>query len=1503
MRKYIVISVVVVAVGVAASLYILPDQKESIAPSSPNQPITAATAPNVDYETEYTKGNHNFSIVAGFSDKKVAANDRAGAVKLWEEYVAANPNDVQGHKKLGQQYQLSGRQGDYNAQLEIIAAAEPTEANLRILSDIYNSNKEYVKQAEILKKIVVINKKNPQNYVDLATIQLVISDKDGALKTLEDLKTEHPDYASYAGTRIWVTLLVEKNDVDHAYKMAEDWVNTPVPPSAVKPVAATPAPAAPGSVAAQDADPRPKELADLCNILNYGGHPDKAVALVEPHLEMLQRSPELIVAYVNADIALGRADHAYALLQKIDQAGKMTPVLYVIYLDLALKREDVASAETIANKLNVLSFNEEEALNIIEKSRVDNAPSVTKILVTRFAEPKSLEGKPVLAAVIAILQNDKLQDQKIETALSTQLSSIQRLRLAEACARAQKTPCFNAIVKQFPPIDAQSPDQTLEYAKLYIIANRPKDIIDAVVLKAAQPNPHADVVNARNRLAAASGRLDLLQPWLEANANTAPMPTVQELFYIANDHQQVKVASDVAQRLYARDPSPANRDILINALVAANDNEKAIGLLREKMKDPGTNDGLYLATLAKIAPKDPAARKELTDYAQTALKEKRGDARQQLNYAYILINNGRKDVAIPYARSYASERGGEWKKMYAQLTQKPGKGKTIVLTREQRVELAKSPTISEANKRQLAFSLLHDGYKVDAASIFQDVAKDKGPDSQEVKDLLYIWGGKLNEQQLAWVRARAANASAFDKARWAELINNAGDDNAVLQYVSTTPDALYNRPLRQKYFRILAQTGSRQNYNVAMRTWVDQTTDVPALSDYAATGQAYGYREAAMHGYQRVLALDPTNSKALNQSAAMSFSKGKYKDADRDLTQYLNNKPEAPSAEADSDSAQAHFYKGELLRRQGNKVGAEAEYNQVVALTTQSGTTATDALSRLYTAQFRLGQHDVAKEGFNRLLAAHPDDKAVLADYMSALIEYRYLSEATRVANQYDKTSPYYNRGAALLGNSAHVASVEQWSNGRELKINFDQSIEGASPIGFGNASKLAWLEHSETGYDSISISAKPGYIVRYTPTSQDSFEVIPAAEPQYSPQVETQRQQDLRLQLLYARIEQDSGQTARANERVAILKQYYPNDPQLLSYEASLASASGDRKQAVALLQQAQTSSPQNEDLAQQLQNAQASTKVTVPLSVTGSNYAKLDEAYRGIGKNDEWITTASGAVVKGRTEVGFNIQNDFASTNNTRRASDGRFGNYNLDRQRGEVYGAYTVNSGERLQASVFGNNSTAGVGGYFDVASRIGHLQLLAEAHRPYWDFVEAVAEDATRDRVGVKDYANITPTLSIGVETSLNNYNIDLADSVRQTALARVSLVQQLQAQTAQQPYLGVGYGFDGEYKTGGDPKTRTDYQGNQFQPFPLTDREIHSLTGIYQDDWTPKTHARLVGGIAYNRFGSSFFPLADGRVDYDLTDVWQVGARARYSTETNDADNHQLDAGVDLIYKF
>ena len=144
--------------------------------------------------------------------------------------------------------------------------------------------------------------------------------------------------------------------------------------------------------------------------------------------------------------------------------------------------------------------------------------------------------------------------------------------------------------------------------------------------------------------------------WLEANARTVPIVQLQDLFYLANDRKHGEVSSDIAERLYARDPSPMNRDIVVSAYLTAGLYDKALPLLREQVKDAGVDDGTYLAALNKVARKDASARKELSDYALAALKANRGDDRQKLNYTYILLNNGHKAEAIAIRADGAERR-------------------------------------------------------------------------------------------------------------------------------------------------------------------------------------------------------------------------------------------------------------------------------------------------------------------------------------------------------------------------------------------------------------------------------------------------------------------------------------------------------------------------------------------------------------------------------------------------------------------------------------------------------------------------------------------------------------------------------------------------------------------------------------------------------------------------------------------------------------------------------
>jgi Flp pilus assembly protein TadD len=1485
MRKIFIVVLMLVVLGLGIGFFLIPTKDEVAIMQQRDQVVVDLG--NVDVEAEYQQGRRTFPIISALADKRVAEGNRPAAIALLEQYVQSNPLDVHGRKKLAEQYMLAGDQVKYNAELEAIAAAEPTEQNLKVLADIYNAAQNYEKQIETLKKLVEVTKRQKPEYMaDLATILVVVDKRPEALGVVQEIKQLHPNFRSYAIARIETTALAGNGQGEQAYEIAENWIASSIPA------------------------PNTKELADLTNILHYGGFAELAIKLVEPRLQLLTTDADLVEAYVKANITAGRSDYAFQILTQIYDAGTMAPQLYHPYLDLALKREDKATADKIAANLKPEIFTEEQALDLIAVARRNNASDTADKLMSAYNVPDYLERKPVLTAVIAMGQGAKDQDEKINLALEADLTSSLRVRLAEACYTAEKAFCVDAVLARFPAIEQMTRPQVEELVNLHIAVKRAPEIVDKVTGQIAMGR--VDLTDAQVRAASASGRKEIVVPWLTQYGNEVSVNTLKQLYYIAADNEQPDTAGVLAIKLYERDPTPMNREILVSALIRAEEYEQALPLVRENIgKTAGASDQ-YITVLSQLAKQKPEYRKELTDHAYAVLQTTK-DNRAQISAAYVLLNNGERGKAMPYIKQYASERKGEWAVMWRQLNARSYAGRggrggawrggravaaPVKLTAEQKIKIAMNPQTSEKTKRQMAFDLLSAGRRDDAAAIFLSIANTRPPEDQNVKDLLFLWGPKLNKDQVGWLVARAKAAKTpAEQEKWSDYINVYADDAAVVQYVSSTPDALYNAKLRQKYFRALAAYGSREVYEAKMRGWIAGTTEVDALRDYVTIAQAYGYREAAANGLKRIEQLQPNDPKTLADLTGYYFGKGNYTMAEQYLHRAFKADAGKPTA-ANADSL--YFYQAVLLRRKGDTEGAQASFRRVLELTRDEANLASDARSRRYTAMFHVGEHTKGKQGFKRLLAQYPDDKGVLADFMSALIEYDYLDEATAIANQYDKNSPYYGQQNTLRLKSSQISGVETISHGREMKISFAHPLNGKAPS-VQMPKKSGWLEGTKTGYDNMVVSAKHGYMLRFVPTAEDTVQVVPVrqiAQAEITPMEELQREQDLRLQLLYAQIEQKAGAPEAARARVNTLKQHYPQNPQLLTYSANLESNTGNNAAALDLLRQAQTYSPDNEDIPVLLKNARRASNV---------NFVKADYEYRSFGKNNENIGTLSAAVqVAPRVEMGFTGKYNDMSLKSVRRGGDGLIGDYNTTREQAEIYAAYLGESGSRTQASLFANNDTPGAGIYYDFNNAIGRSGLLAEYHRPYWDFPEAVFLHTVRDKVGVRHTARLTPTLSMGMESSLNNYSVETEDNVVQSGLIRLTLVQQLRAS---QPYLGIGYGFDGEYLLSKPDRSRTTGPfSEEYSTLPFRGREIHFLSGIIQHDLTPTTHVHVVAGYAQDRLGDGG-PQVEGRLTQDITDEVEAGIRARHGIVNSSNDNgddgseNATHFGAHVMYKF
>lgn len=323
-------------------------------------------------------------------------------------------------------------------------------------------------------------------------------------------------------------------------------------------------------------------------------------------------------------------------------------------------------------------------------------------------------------------------------------------------------------------------------------------------------------------------------------------------------------------------------------------------------------------------------------------------------------------------------------------------------------------------------------------------------------------------------------------------------------------------------------------------------------------------------------------------------------------------------------------------------------------------------------------------------------------------------------------------------------------------------------------------------------------------------------------------------------------------------------------------------------MLDEAEALSPENEDVA----------TLKGSIEKLHAQYALIGHDWRRIGDSDEQITTVEGKFrVTNRFEMGARVQNNEVDASQVRRSDTGAIEDFETDKQRAEVYGAYYFANGDRLQASLFANNDTGGAGVYYDFKNDLGRTELIGEYHRPYWDFVEAVTEDAVRDRVGLTHVTNITPNTTVSGEASVNMYHVDEESEAASSVLVRANITHALQQQD---PYLAVGYGFDGEYMI--DKEKRRLANGDEYSPFPITAREIHFLSGIVRDDLTDTTQAELVGGYAYDRLGGHG-PQVSGKITQEITDNLEAQIRASYGLVTQDTDQNVTTVGGHMKVNF
>lgn len=1448
-KKHLLIILPIAMVGLVASYFLMPKAQELALMQMKDKHFTEA---RTDYETQLEQGKLNVEIATRLSELYLQTGDIEKAIGVMEKFVKANPTHLAARKTLGTYYQYAQRQDDYMRNLEEINKLLPKPENLKVLSEIYNFNTQYDKQAETLKKLIAEQgTTDATSYVDLASIYASGKNYSQAIATLQTLKQKRPEDFEFAQEELLVTLLFDNNQPNEAVAEADAWIKA--------------------HIDTYDNNAR------LISVANFRGNIDLAKQLLANYSpDQINASPALMETDVLLMVAAGQDDEAYNRLKEVYVAGNLSPDLQKNLLFSAVVHDDIKLAKDVFSVAQLDSYSETELVSLTELAVMENQPWLLKEINQKFPTADYKETMPILTSMLIISNRSPDADKTIAELDKITLRNDQILQIARVCARNNNFGCVDHFLHRLPPADQLGDLEVANVGDLYLDIHQIDKGYEFITNTVKNRNS-SEIERVRVKYAAVRGDTDTVEKYLIAHKDTVSPRTMSDLYFVALNNKQLVTAVTVAEFYNSTHNTSQSRSYLSYAYVQTGQFAEAIQLLRNNKPMTEDDENNYIVALAKLSKSNPEYRKELTEFASAKLRSDISK-KQKMSLVYALISIKEVDPVMPYIRELALSEGGQWASLYAETLDKQGKHAEA---RKFWVMLASQSSTSAKQKREIGFNLLNGGFKDDALPIFTALAEHAKPDSEAVKELLFLWGPRPESDKMAWLERHYRNAPDTEKAGWAALISDYGSAEFIMEFAERNPDSSQYKEFLNGYMESLVNTGQFASKGPDMRIRAESRGDTAWLHEYARIARANSMNAEARSAYESIMILDPNDTKALRNAGIVAFAQADYALSKLYLDRYIDSETKFLE---DRESYFGLFYYGELLRRDKRIEEAKPYYTETVALIDTQRLNSAEALAVKAQSQIWGGE---IKEGLKTFAAAreqYPNDDVLRADQAGALIDLAYYNQARRILAEPvgNSVTPDVMEVALPVMND-EVASYTLLEKNSELLIHFNHVKERS--ISADTFKNVSWVASVNDGYDTMLVRAQPGYALQID--TQNEHPALKAIADNSAAVSRGDQQTKLRYELLTARIDLETGHVYDATTRLNALLPNYKNDAQLLGFVANAENYGGNWPRAQQLLQEARELAPENEDLA----------RLDRDMRRLNAPNIKLDYDWVKRGSSQEHLTGLSGFTnVTDHIQVGGLLQNDHIRARNVRRA-DGRVGNFTGEREQAELYALYHDENGIRGKLSFYANNNTAGLGGAFSFLNPLGETTLSAELDKPYWDFVEGVLDDATRDRLALAHTIKPTTRLTITGTPSYNVYNVDGKRNVISTAGADLDVVYRLRDE---QPFLAVAYGLGAEYAL--NQKKGFDNLGNYTPLFPLRSTEIHFVSLNMGYDFSADTYGEMLVGYGYDRLGGNG-PSVEGKLSHELNDNLDIQLRAFYGVDNSSTDDSISRIGCYVRWKF
>jgi tetratricopeptide (TPR) repeat protein len=1148
---------------------------------------------------------------------------------------------------------------------------------------------------------------------------------------------------------------------------------------------------------------QPHEIAQLAAAMRGWGRIDAALALLDP-LPGMEPSSRLLEARARTAVGTSEAGRVVNELAAVDRSRRLDPEVFEAFVQLAVTVPDYEAID------RALSAPGRSPSPIALASAIGGAVSTgarqrAQSFIARFGDD-ALADSPILALDLAVERGDTARAEHW---------------IGDVAANGSATPEQIAALAQYESklgLDGRAFDRLTALAAsgrapewalgdLAAVATRLHREEAALATLASASSRSRAARGAWIRLAASSGNHRVIEEWLTASTSRREdAALLRDLYFLLSDRRNLPLATTVAHRLYDVTGDARDGQLLGQVLLAVGRPGEALAPLRRSHAESDEAARAYDSALAAALLAGDEVSSELRTRFAARLHEEMPDTHRALLVEGLWAAGERAAIAPDLIRLARSDLD-RWLPALVESVRADGSAhirrEAIAVVEDEIASSAPAaPGRSPGTSEETLVRALVDLGASDEVLLprLERMAFDVGETWIYALDHLLERNGKGPERVELWARVGAASDVGGDERRAAaaRLVDLGARDRAaaVMQDVAAGAG-----PTDQDVQQLLwlwgpAPTSHQIDWLVSRL----RSASAPDRSAWMVHLTSAGAASRVVDLYRQL----PTDADGalIHSWIDAHRAVGNRADLGRALDDILV-RPDLPAATLQRV--------GSLALGEGLADHARRAYGRLAA--SEPGNR--DALRWLGALAFYDGRSTEARQW----LRAYLDNGGADAEPLYQM------GELALALHNDDEGRTFFERAHDALtgsdtGNPALLANVL-------VRLDDRMRARGAFELMLGRDPDL---DHVRADYAAALMHWRDWERAR---------EVLQIDTPSIPRRTDADPGAARRVDLLRVQWLTYHGRYARTSDLLTDLAWRFPRDPDVLLARGRFDADRGRPASADRDLQMARLEAPDREDIATLIDDAERAR----------SPRAGVQLEARSVGNAwDERMERASiVAEARPHVPVAFLLDRLHVSAPAVR-YDDGRTAALEASPTRFEATSTLPLWPGVSVTPTLMGTDRGAGLGITVTRHDLRGASTVIAERGRPYWEFLEAVASDGRRDRVGVQRQWRFRADTAAWALVDLNTYRLASGHRAATAALG-LGMIHTIRQG---QPTLTLQYGLDKEHRRNGTVATTP--EGVPFAPVPLASREVHLFGAIARFNALRIWEAEATGGYTFDRLG-------------------------------------------------